>query len=328
MTLHPQAQSRSRARFLADRIRTFIQSEAVLAIAALAAAASMAAFPPVPDNLPAYLEAIDLRTIGLLFCLMTVVAGFTRAGLLARARTLLTRGQSGARRIVLLLVTISFFASMVVTNDVALISFVPLTLLLLQHATPRMLIIALVAQTVAANLGSMMTPIGNPQNIYLYSTFNIGLGTFLVTLAPYGILGLAASLLPCVLIPNEPLAANELRETSINRHLLAVYSVLFALALACVGRIVSWELCTIVTIVACLAFDRSVLKHIDYSLLATFVCFFIFVGNLKHVDALVTALQGLLAGREVLVSALTSQVISNVPAAIMLSGFTHGACLV
>lgn len=106
MTLHPQAQSRSRARFLADRIRTFIQSEAVLAIAALAAIASMAAFPPVLDNLPAYLDAIDLRTIGLLFCLMTVVAGFTRAGLLARARTLLTRGQSGARRIVLLLVTI------------------------------------------------------------------------------------------------------------------------------------------------------------------------------------------------------------------------------
>lgn len=138
-------------------------------------------------------------------------------------------------------------------------------------------------------------------------------------------MGLAASLLPCVLIPNEPLAANELREAPINRHLLAVYSVLFALALACVGRIVSWELCTIVTIVACLAFDRSVLRHIDYSLLATFVCFFIFVGNLKHVDALVTALQGLLAGREVLVSALTSQVISNVPAAIMLSGFTHNA---
>lgn len=296
-----------------------------MAIAALAAVASMAAFPPVPDNLPAYLEAIDLRTIGLLFCLMTVVAGFTRAGLLARARTLLTRGQSGTRRIVLLLVTISFFASMVVTNDVALISFVPLTLLLLQHATPRTLIIALVAQTVAANLGSMMTPIGNPQNIYLYSTFNFDLGTFLATLAPYGILGLAASLLPCVLIPNEPLAANELREASINRHLLAVYSVLFALALACVGRIVSWELCTIVTIAACLVFDRSVLRHIDYSLLATFVCFFIFVGNLKHVDALVTALQGLLAGREVLVSALTSQVISNVPAAIMLSGFTHNA---
>ena len=299
MTLHPQAQSRSRARFLADRIRTFIQSEAVLAIAALAAIASMTAFPPVLDNLPAYLDAIDLRTIGLLFCLMTVVAGFTRAGLLARTRTLLTRGQSGARRIVLLLVTISFFASMVVTNDVVLISFVPLTLLLLQHAAPRTLIIALVAQTVAANLGSMMTPIGNPQNIYLYSTFNIDLGTFLATLAPYGILGLAASLLPCVLIPNESLAANELREASINRQLLAIYSVLFALALACcVGRIVSWELCTIVTIAACLVFDRSVLRHIDYSLLATFVCFFIFVGNLKHVDTLVTALQGLLAGRE------------------------------
>lgn len=302
-----------------------MQSEAVLAIAALAAIASMATFPPVPDNLPAYLEAIDLRTIGLLFCLMTVVAGFTRAGLLARARVLLTRGHSGTRRLAIMLITLSFFSSMIVTNDVALISFVPLTLLLFQRAAPRTLIITLVAQTVAANLGSMMTPIGNPQNIYLYSTFNIDLGTFLATLAPYGILGFTTPLLPCAFIPNEPLAMGELQETPLNHRLLAVYSVLFAFALACVGRIMSWELCTLVTIAACLVFDRNVLRHIDYSLLATFVCFFIFVGNLKHVDALVTTLQELLAGREVLVSALTSQVISNVPAAIMLSGFTNNA---
>lgn len=325
MIFHPEHRLSPRVFVLADRVRSFVQSEAVLVIATLAAIISMAAFPPLPGNLPAYFEAIDLRTIGLLFCLMTVVAGFTRAGLLARARVLLTRGHSGTRGLAIMLITLSFFSSMIVTNDVALISFVPLTLLLFQRVAPRTLIITLVAQTVAANLGSMMTPIGNPQNIYLYSTFNIGLGTFLATLAPYGILGFAASLLPCAFIPNEPLATSELQETPLNHRLLAVYSVLFAFALACVGRIVSWELCTLATIAVCLVFDRGVLRHIDYSLLATFVCFFIFVGNLKHVNVLVTTLQELLADREVLVSALTSQVISNVPAAIMLSGFTNDA---
>ena len=181
------------------------------------------------------------------------------------------------------------------------------------------------AQTVAANLGSMLTPIGNPQNIYLYSTFNMSLSSFFVTIAPYGIVGYIASVLPCLLIPATPLAGDELEAAPLNRRLLTVYAALFILALGCVSRIVSWELCTAVTIAACLVFDRSVLRHIDYSLLATFVCFFVFVGNLKHIDALVAALSSILVGREVAVSALASQIISNVPAAIMLSGFTDNA---
>jgi len=151
---------------LIDRIRSFIQAEAVLVVAALAALLSACLFPPTPQNWSAYAEAIDWRTIGLLFCLMTVVAGFTRAGLLARVRSLLTRTEGTQRRLSLLLVTLSFFTAMIVTNDVALISFAPLTLLLFQGSEPRSTIITLVAQTVAANLGSMMTPIGNPQNIY------------------------------------------------------------------------------------------------------------------------------------------------------------------
>ncbi len=310
---------------IAERIRMFIQSEAVLVIALLAAVASMAVFPPTPDNLAAYAEDIDLRTIGLLFCLMTVVAGFTRAGLLSQARSRLTRGRKTARQLAFLLVNISFFAAMIVTNDVALISFVPLTLLLFRNAPAPTVIIALVAQTVAANLGSMLTPIGNPQNIYLYSTFNMSLSSFFVTIAPYGIVGYIASVLPCLLIPATPLAGDELEAAPLNRRLLAVYAALFILALGCVSRIVSWELCTAVTIAACLVFDRSVLRHIDYSLLATFVCFFVFVGNLKHIDALVAALSSILVGREVAVSALASQIISNVPAAIMLSGFTDNA---
>lgn len=147
---------------LIDRIRSFIQAEAVLVVAALAALLSACLFPPTPRNWSAYAEAIDWRTIGLLFCLMTVVAGFTRAGLLARVRSLLTRTEGTQRRLSLLLVTLSFFTAMIVTNDVALISFAPLTLLLFQGSEPRSTIITLVAQTVAANLGSMMTPIGNP----------------------------------------------------------------------------------------------------------------------------------------------------------------------
>ncbi len=308
-----------------DRLRSFVQTEATLVIAALAAIASMTVFPPTPQNLKAYAAAIDLRTIGLLFCLMTVVAGFTRAGLLARMRSMLTRGATTQRRLSLLLVALSFFSAMIVTNDVALISFAPLTLLLFQASESQSLIITLVAQTVAANLGSMMTPIGNPQNIYLYSTFGLGFGEFMEAIAPYGILGLIASIMPCLLVPSEPIKANEVESIAIDKSLAFIYVALFALALTCVGRFVSWEACTAITVAACLLFDRDVLRHIDYSLLATFICFFIFVGNLKQVDAVATMLRSIVTGHEILVSAITSQIISNVPAAIMLSGFTDNA---
>lgn len=307
---------------LIDRIRSFIQAEAVLVVATLAALLSACLFPPTPQNWTAYAEAIDWRTIGLLFCLMTVVAGFTRAGLLARVRSFLTRTEGTQRRLSLLLVTLSFFTAMIVTNDVALISFAPLTLLLFQGSEPRSTIITLVAQTVAANLGSMMTPIGNPQNIYLYSAFELELGEFLTAIAPYGLIGLLASIAPCMLVSNTATTLGEVSDSKVDARLAFSYGALFLLALACVGRAVSWELCVLITVIGCLVFDRGVLRHIDYSLLVTFVCFFIFVGNIKHVQTVADALQSLVVGHEVLVSALASQVISNVPAAIMLSGFT------
>ncbi len=318
------------------RIRAFLQSESALVISALVAIASMTAFPPTPEHLPEYFAAVDLRTIGLLFCLMTAVAGLTRAGVLGAIRARLAKGHGSMRRLAVLLTLISFFSSMIVTNDVALISFVPLTLLLFRSAPQHVLVITLVTQTVAANLGSMLTPIGNPQNIYLYSTFGLDPVTFLRVIAPYGTLGLALSLAPgtlglalslapCLLIPTTPLAASQLEETPIQINLLLGYLGIFALSLSCVAHLVSWEICTVVTVGTCLAIDRKVLTSIDYSLLATFACFFIFVGNIKHIDALTQALQGVLVGREVLVSALASQVISNVPAAIMLSGFTGNA---
>uniref|UniRef100_UPI004029E805 SLC13 family permease n=1 Tax=Collinsella intestinalis TaxID=147207 RepID=UPI004029E805 len=257
---------------LIDRIRSFIQAEAVLVVAALAALLSTCLFPPVPQNWSAYAEAIDWRTIGLLFCLMTVVAGFTRAGLLARVRSLLTRTEGTQRRLSLLLVTLSFFTAMIVTNDVALISFAPLTLLLFQGSEPRSTIITLVAQTVAANLGSMMTPIGNPQNIYLYSAFELELGEFLTAIAPYGIIGFLASIAPCMLIPNTKATLGKTADSKVDTRLAHAYGALFLLALACVGRVMSWELCVLITLIGCLIFDRSVLKHLDYSLLITFAC--------------------------------------------------------
>ncbi len=235
---------------LIDRIRSFIQAEAVLFVAALAALLSAGLFPPTPRNWSAYAAANDWRASGRLFCLMTVVAGFTRAGLLARVRSLLTRTEGTQRCLSLLLVTLAFFTAMLVTIDVALISFAPLTLLLFQGSEPRSTIITLVAQTVAANLvaqtvaanlGSMMTPIGNPQNIYLYSAFELELGEFLTAIAPYGIIGFLASIAPCMLIPNTKATLGKTADSKVDTRLALAYGALFLIALACVGRVMSWD---------------------------------------------------------------------------------------
>lgn len=183
---------------LSSRIRDFIKAEAVLVIAAVAAVASMAAFPLTPATLSTYIGYIDMRTIGLLFCLITVVAGLGRAGLLNAIRDWLMTRVGSARTLAFILINVVFIAAMLVTNDVALITFVPLALALFMQASPSATIATVVAITVAANLGSMCTPIGNPQNIFLVSAFSMDLGAFFATVLPVGRSATyAASLSPC-----------------------------------------------------------------------------------------------------------------------------------
>ena len=313
-------------RITLERIRSFIASEAALVISAVVAALSMLLFAPTPGHLTTYASYIDWRTIGLLFCLMTVVAGLTRSGLVARVRRALMGRSGNARSLAFTLINVVFASSMLITNDVALITFVPLTLAMLLHASPRAQICTVVAETVAANLGSMATPIGNPQNIYLVSAFHLDLGAFFATMGPLTIVSYLLCIALSLTVPRERIdAAGTSDNEPLKPTLIALYMTLFALCLACVARIIPWQPCAGAVLVACLLFDRGVFKAVDYSLLATFICFFIFVGNLQQVDAVAQTLSGLMDGREIIVAALASQVISNVPAAIMLSGFTANA---
>lgn len=188
------------------RIRSFLASETVLVIAALAALVSMAALPLTPKTAGVYAGYIDMRIIGLLFCLMAVVAGFGRAGLLERVRDWLMGRVGSARSLAFVLTNVVFASSMLVTNDVALITFVPLALALFLGVSPRATIATVVALTVAANLGSMCTPIGNPQNIYLVSAFGMDLGTFFATMLPFDAVGYLACAALVLFVPAEYIA--------------------------------------------------------------------------------------------------------------------------
>ena len=301
-------------------IRSFIRREPVLLVAALAALVSCFFIPPDA----AYLQYMDWRTLALLYCLMTVVAGLRQAGLFAHLAHRLCRKSSNLRAMCLLLVLLSFFSSMFITNDVALLTFVPFAVVVLGLADRRKeLIHVVVLQTVAANLGSMLTPVGNPQNLYLYSFYDLSLAAFFRVTFPVWALSLALMLLACLFFDRSRSEVFLGEEPGLDRKRLWLYLALFALCLLVVLRVVHWALMLAAVIIILLFADRKMLGKADFMLLLTFVAFFVFSGNLARIEAVSSLLRRLLTGREYLVSLLASQVISNVPAALLLSGFTE-----
>lgn len=299
----------------------FIKHETVLCVSALAAAVSCFFVPPDAG----YLGYVDLRTIALLYCLMVVVSGFRKAGLFDAAAVRLCSRAKSARGLGLTLTALCFFSSMLITNDVALLTFVPFTAIVLaQCGEGGALALTVVLETLAANLGSMLTPVGNPQNLYLYSRYRMPLGSFLGCTAPVCALGLVCILLLCLLLPKRAVSyAHGGPAPRPERRPLMLSAALFALSLAVVLRAVEWYVMLPVFVLALLIFDRGLLRRADFLLLLTFVCFFVFVGNLGRMDAVRAALGSVIQGRELFAGAAVSQVISNVPAAALLSGFTE-----
>ena len=303
-------------------IRSFIRREPVLLIAALAALVSCFFVPPDA----AYWGYLDLRTLALLYCLMTVVAGLRQAGLFSRLAHRLCLGAGNLRAMGILLVLLCFFSSMLITNDVALLTFVPFAVVVLGLAgQKKALIRVVVLQTVAANLGSMLTPVGNPQNLYLYSHYDLGMGDFLAITGPIWLLSLLLILGACLLLPREPVQVFLGEAPGLDKRELWLHLALFALCLLTVLRLLPWPWMLGGVALSMLLLDRRTLLRADFMLLLTFLAFFVFAGNLARIDAVVQVLNRLLAGREYWTGLLASQIISNVPAALMLSGFTDKA---
>lgn len=325
------------------KVKQWIRQETVLTISILLAFLSM--FMVVPDR--EYAFYIDVRTLGILFCLMTAVAGLREAGVFDRLAGALLDRVKGITGIVLVLVFLCFLLSMAITNDVALITFVPLTILILnrmkESVRNRLLIPCVVLQTIAANLGSMLTPVGNPQNLYLYGKSGMSFGAFLELMLPYTAVS-AVLLAGCAVwigkraektqgkgnaetrnegVQRVTAAEKENRQTGERREVLLAWCFLAAVSLCAVLRLISFWIPFALVLGYSLIRNPKLLHRVDYSLLGTFAALFIFIGNLGRIPAFSSFLKQAIEGREVLTAVLASQVMSNVPAAILLSGFTE-----
>lgn len=309
---------------ISNRIWHFIKNETVLSVAVILAVIS--SFFITPDI--EYLNYIDFRTLGLLFCLMTVMAGLQKTGVFGfMAENLLKRIHS-TKSLIFILIMLCFFFSMIITNDVALITFVPFTLTVLDmlggDVKDKTIIPVVAMQTVAANLGSMLTPIGNPQNLYLHGISGLGVGEFMLLMLPYTVISFALLSAWALLRKGKgdvKISFNE--KTRIKKKgKVVIYSTLFCVCLITVAHALDYRVMLLVVIATTAAADYRIFARVDYTLLLTFIAFFVFIGNMGRIPMFSNYINSIINGRECITGILSSQLISNVPAALLLSGFT------
>lgn len=309
------------------RVVSFIKKETVLLAAWVLALIS--AFFVTPSA--AYLDYIDFRSLGILWSLMVIMQGLKQNGVFSFVGTRLLAKTRKVWQLSAVLIFLCFFCSMFITNDVALITFVPFAVMMLQSCKKEELMMpVIVLQTVAANLGSMLTPIGNPQNLYLFGVSQMGVGEFVRFMLPYTILS-GVLLIVCICFlkgKSDPVdAAISEKELLTNERgrveKACVYTGLFVLSLFVVGRVLDYRYMVVIVFAVVFFMEKKTIFHVDYSLLLTFVGFFIFTGNMGKIQTVSNLLQQVVQGREVALGVLISQCISNVPATLLLSGFTE-----
>lgn len=300
-------------------IKDFLSRNPVLFVA-MAASLISAIFVP-PDK--TYLNYLDIKTLTCLFCVLAVVCALRNIDFFTVLAKKIVVTFHTARLAILGLVYITFLGSMLIANDMALITFLPLGYFVLScTGKQKYMAFTFILQNIAANLGGMLTPFGNPQNLYLYSKFNIPTVEFIATMLPLFLFAVFLITICCLFIKSEPLSvAQESKTLPVRR--TTVYLVLFFLAIAIVFKGIPFWIGLLVIPVALYFYDRKALSDVDYPLLLTFVCFFVFSGNIARIDAVREVFTTLLEKSTLLSSVISCQFISNVPTAILFSQFTE-----
>ena len=300
-------------------IWAFIKKNAVLCVALLAALITSFIVPP--DK--AYLDYFDWKTLTCLFCVLAVVCALKNIRFFFFLAQKIVRLFKNARAAVLALTYVTFIGSMLIANDMALLTFLPLGYLVLSSTgKKKYMAFTFIMQNIAANLGGMLTPFGNPQNLYLYTKFLIPTGDFIATMLPPFLISVALITICCLVFVKKESLEIEEEKIVLPVGKTIIYSLLFTLSIVIVFRVIPFWTGLIVIPAFLLFMDRKALKDVDYCLLLTFVAFFIFAGNMARISTVKTLLEGLMEKNALLVSTLSCQAISNVPSAILLSQFT------
>jgi Na+/H+ antiporter NhaD/arsenite permease-like protein len=305
---------------MSAKIKGFVKTNIVMLIAALLAVITSIIVPPDEK----YLSYFDFKTLTCLFCVLAVVCALRNIRFFYTLAKAIIRKFKNTKISILVLVYITFIGSMLIANDMALLTFLPLGYFVL-HTTrkEKYMAFTFIMQNIAANLGGMLTPFGNPQNLYLYSKFNIPDAEFITIMLPPFLVSVTLITVCClVFVKSEPLVIEE-KAAALPPIRVSVYLLLFFFSIFIVFDIVPYWIGLIIIPIALLFLDKMALLQVDYGLLLTFVFFFIFSGNMARIDAVRDFFSFLLEKNTLVVSALSCQFISNVPSAVLLSQFTE-----
>ena len=307
-------------RTIAGKIWAFVKKEVVLSVAIVCTIVTCF-FVPFDKE---YLGYFEWKTLIALFCMLAVVAGLKNTNVFELISKKLIGLFHTRRAVIYALVYGTFFFDMIVANDMSLITFLPLTYIVL-HSTnnDKYLAFTFIMQTIAANMGGMITPYGNPQNLYLFSRYNIPTLEFFGVLLIQSVTVALLLFVGCLFIKNEKLELANKNEFEIDRKKLSIYAVLFVFVILSIFRVVPHWVTLILVIAAVLLFDIKRFKYVDYALLATFCVFFIFSGNIARIDAIKDLIASIVEKNTLIAGIVSCQFISNVPTAIFLSNFTE-----
>ncbi len=298
----------------------FIRHNAVLCIAAVLAVITCFIVPPNKE----YIGYFDFKTLTCLFCTLAVVCALKNIRFFTILARTIVRKSGTLRTAVTTLIFITFFGSMLIANDMALLTFLPLGYYVLNAAKKEeYMAYTFILQNIAANLGGMLTPFGNPQNLYLYTKFNIPTHEFVQIMFVPFIASTAMILICCMLVSKEKIVLADENNEQFPKLRASFYIILFALSIIIVFRVIPYWIGLIIIFVSLLIADRKAIARVDYSLLGTFACMFVFAGNMSRIDFIRDSLSKLLELNTLIFSTLSCQVISNVPSAVLLSQFTN-----
>lgn len=297
----------------------FVKKNTVFVIAVIAAAVTMLIVPPDKE----YLGYFDFKVLSCLFAVLAVVCALRSMRFFYSTAQKIVRKFDTARKCAIALVYITFIGSMFIANDMALITFLPLGYYVLKTTNmQKYMAVLFILQNIAANLGGMLTPFGNPQNLYLYTKFHIPTGEFMhIMLLPF-VLSVVIITLCCVIFFKNERLSITIEENPLDHKRVALYMVLFVLSVVMVFRVIPYYIGLVIITVVLLIENPGALKKVDYPLLGTFAAFFVFSGNMARIEAVRVLFAALLEKSTLLFSILSCQVISNVPSAILLSQFT------
>ena len=291
----------------------------MLVIAALCAIVTCFIVPPDSE----YTGYFDLKTLSCLFMTLAAVCALRDIRFFTVAARKIVNLAGNLRLLALLLIYMTFIGSMLIANDMALITFLPVGYYALsvsdneEHSA-----YIFILQNISANLGGMLTPFGNPQNLYLYTYYGIPTGEFTTIMLPPFILAVAILTVLCLVLPGKGLVLTEKYDYKVPVPRAVFYVVLFLISILSVFRLVPWQISCVLVIVSLLFSDRTALKSVDYPLLLTFAFFFVFSGNMSRIVPVKELLERLLSHDVLIPSIVSCQFISNVPTALLLSRFT------